>query len=374
MKTLLVGVILNHQKFSCLASLEETKSLCIAENLELGQVIIQKRSVLDARSLVGLGKLKEIAEIVQREKYELVVFDQPLKPAQWKTVTSMIPVKVLDKYMLILDIFARRAQTAEGKLKVELAQLEYNLPRLTELDSGLSRLVGGIGGRGPGETKLEMSRRRSRERIKLLQTRLAEIEKRRELATKLHKKNRIPLVSLVGYTNVGKSALFNALTAKEDAFVQDKLFATLDPLRRRLNLSDGSSGRLDVVLADTVGFISDLPKQLYDAFKATIKEVAESQLILLVVDASDNRSLEKYHSVLRILSEIGANPNKFLVILNKIDIANEKVVHQFINIPHLEVSALKKINIKLLKREIFQRLIQFRAIETHTSVTVDKGF
>ncbi len=355
MKTLIVGIIDPKHKKRDLEILEETKSLCLAEGLNPEKIIVQTRAKMDPKSVVGKGKLDQIAQICEREGFELVVFDHPLKPGQWKEITSRIPVKVIDKYMLILDIFARRAQSAEGKLKVELAQLEYNLPKLTELDSGLSRLVGGIGGRGPGETKLEISRRRSRERIKILTDKLRLLEKRRSLLGK-PPKGFYPIVTLVGYTNVGKSSLFNAILGRKDAEVKNKLFATLDPKRRLVSGSLDGKNYHSFMLVDTVGFIRDLPPQLYETFKSTIMEIAESDLVLVVVDASDTSARDKFEKVLNILKDIGVSEDKILVVINKIDIGIPEVYESFSDFPNICVSALKRRHIFELKKMILSSL------------------
>lgn len=352
MRTLVVGLI---QKPADLDTLHETVSLCKTEGLDVVKVITQRRDSPDSKTLVGKGKLYEILKAVQDLGIELVVFDKLLKPSQWKEITKVIDVKVIDRAMLILDIFARRAQSAEGKLKVELAQLEYNLPRLTEMDSGLSRLVGGIGGRGPGETKLEISRRRTRDRIKALRERLLSLEKHRDRTMRLQRKSKIPLVSIVGYTNAGKSSLFNAIVSRQDSVVKDQLFATLDPLRRRVELFENGQ-RLPIILADTVGFIHDLPAQIADAFKATIGEVAASDLLLIVVDASDPQAVRKFKNVMSILRELGADTDEAIVVLNKIDVKIPDVVEEFSEFNPVHCSALKGINIQELKRRIFENL------------------
>lgn len=355
------------EKPSDVETLQETVSLCKTEGLNVVGVITQKRETPDSKTLVGKGKLIEIAQFVKDKDIELVVFDDLLKPGQWKEITKLIDAKVIDRAMLILDIFARRAQSAEGKLKVELAQLEYNLPRLTEMDSGLSRLVGGIGGRGPGETKLEISRRRTRDRIKSLREKLALAERHRERTMKLQKKSEIPLVSIVGYTNAGKSSLFNALISREDSLVKDQLFATLDPLRRRLDLSENGK-RLPIILADTVGFIHDLPPQISDAFKATIGEVAASDLLIIVVDASDSQAMRKFKNVISILTELGADMENAIIVLNKIDSKLPGIVEEFSEFDPVCVSALNGINIHELKRRIFENLANRRgAIQAYQS-------
>ena len=318
-KALIVGAYPRTNRFYQKA-LEELKLLCESAGIEVVGEVKQIRDKIDSLTVIGSGKLEEVKRLADEKKCSMVIFDNPLKPAQWKKITSVLPLKTLDRCMLILDIFAQRAKSSEGKIKVELAQLEYNLPRLTELDSGLSRLVGGIGGRGPGETKLEVSRRRTRERIKLLQEKLRKIEAHRNKLSTRAKKRGVFQVSILGYTNAGKSSLFNALLKKAEAFVENKVFATLDPLKRKVVRWIENSA-VEFVLVDTVGFIRDLPKQLEEAFKATVKEALDANLLLLVVDISDEDAFLKFNAVKKILLNLGARWEDVKVVLNKIDVA-----------------------------------------------------
>jgi GTP-binding protein HflX len=245
---------------------------------------------------------------------EVVIFDPDLTPGQARAISDFTELKVIDRTMLILDIFAQRAQSRDGKLQVELAQLRYTLPRLVEKNTMMSRLTGGIGGRGPGETKLEISRRRARERIQHLEEQIEKLADRRRLRREQRTRKDVPIVSIVGYTNAGKSTLLNALTQSE-VLVEDKLFATLDPTSRRLRFPK----EREVVLTDTVGFIRDLPKDLARAFRATLEELEESDLLLHVVDASDEAREQQIESVERILGELGLAEKARVLVFNKID-------------------------------------------------------
>jgi GTPase len=262
-----------------------------------------------------------------------VVFDRDLSPSQARHVSELTALKILDRTQLILDIFARRAQSADGKLQVELAQLKYLLPRLVGRDDSLSRLAGGIGGRGPGETKLETDRRRVRDRIAHLEQRIANLSADRQTRRRQRARQGVPVVSIVGYTNAGKSTLLNALT-DSTVLAEDKLFATLDPTSRRLELprSDGGPSADgdatwarpgEVVLTDTVGFIRDLPKDLVNAFRATLEELEEADLLLHVVDASDPRHGQQAQSVERILGTLDLEGTPRLLVFNKADRAPE---------------------------------------------------
>ncbi len=265
-------------------------------------------------TFLGRGKVEEIAEVVRETCASVVLIDGSLSPAQQRNLTTRLDVKVLDRSQLILDIFAARARTLEGKLQVELAQLDYLLPRLTRAWTHLSRLGGGVGTRGPGETQLEVDRRSVRERIQRLRGRLADVERTRGL----HRQERAAVpyatVALVGYTNAGKSTLMNALT-DAGVLVEDKLFATLDSTVRRLDLPGGER----VMLADTVGFIHGLPHQLVEAFKSTLEEVRRADLLVQVVDASHPEVEEQTRIVKGVLEEIGAGETPMLLVWNKID-------------------------------------------------------
>ncbi|MDW7674043.1 MAG: GTPase HflX [Bacillota bacterium] len=287
-----------------------------------GQVVAttwQRRAKPDIALLVGKGKAEEIAQLVDAHEASLVIFNKQLSPAQLRNLEEIIPAQILDRNQLILDIFAQRAASNEGKLQVELAQLQYTLPRLTGRGVEMSRLGGGIGTRGPGETKLETDRRRIRQRIDQLRYDLREVEQRREHQRKNRQKQGLPLVSLVGYTNAGKTSLLSTLTQTSQEG-EDKLFATLDTTIRQLELPSGQKA----LLSDTVGFIQQLPPQLINAFKATLEEIRESDLVLHVVDCSHPQMEEQVETVNSILKEIEADKVSQIMVLNKIDLLEGK--------------------------------------------------
>src|SRR6185369_5816687 len=263
--------------------------------------VVQKRDRPDPATFIGKGKVEELREQVLIEGVDVVIFDDELSPSQAKNLAEALETKVVDRTGIILDIFARRARTKEGKLQVELAQLEYRLTRLAGYREYLSRLGGGIGTRGPGETKLEMDRRQIRHRISALKRDIEQMRKHRQLHRERRRRDQLPLVSLVGYTNAGKSTLFRALS-KEDTTVSSRLFSTLDTLIRRIQLGKN----FPILISDTVGFIRKLPHQLVSAFRATLEEVVEADLILHVIDISDPDWEEKRQVVLDVLEEIGA--------------------------------------------------------------------
>src|SRR5690242_1182016 len=299
-------------------SLDEMRELAASAGARIIDEVIQRRDRPDPATYIGKGKVEELREQVLIEGVDVVIFDQELSPSQAKNLEEALETKVVDRTGLILDIFARRARTREGKLQVELAQLEYRLTRLAGYREYLSRLGGGIGTRGPGETKLEMDRRQIRHRIGTLKKEIEQIRKHRQLHRERRRRDRLPLVSLVGYTNAGKSTLFRALS-KEDTLVSSRLFSTLDTLIRRIQL-----GRhFPVLVSDTVGFIKKLPHQLVSAFRATLEEVVESDLILHVIDVSDPEREAKRQVVLDVLKEIGANGHAMITVYNKADLASE---------------------------------------------------
>jgi GTP-binding protein HflX len=278
-------------------------------------VIVGSRQNPSAKTFIGKGKLEEIAGQVEAQNIEVVLFNHALSPSQERNLEAHLQCRVLDRTGLILDIFAQRAQSFEGKLQVELAQLKHLSTRLVRGWTHLERQKGGIGLRGPGETQLETDRRLLNKRIKYLNSRLDKVARQREQSRQARKKADIPTVSLVGYTNAGKSTLFNCLT-ESNAFAADKLFATLDPTLRKLDLDDQSS----VILADTVGFIRHLPHDLVAAFRATLIETREADLILHVVDCADDDRQEKMFAVNQVLEEINASETPQLVVYNKIDL------------------------------------------------------
>jgi GTP-binding protein HflX len=299
-------------------SLDEMRELATSAGARIIDEVIQRRNRPDPATFIGKGKVEELREQVVLEGVDVVIFDDELSPSQAKNLEEALDIKVVDRTGLILDIFGRRARTKEGKLQVELAQLEYRLTRLAGYREYLSRLGGGIGTRGPGETKLEMDRRQIRHRIGTLKRDIEQIRKHRQLHRARRRRDGLPLVSLVGYTNAGKSTLFRALS-KEDTLVSRRLFSTLDTLIRRIQLGHN----LPILISDTVGFIRKLPHQLVSAFRATLEEVVESDLILHVIDVSDPEFEEKREVVLKVLEEIGAGDHPMLTVYNKIDLVPE---------------------------------------------------
>ncbi|MBX7099706.1 MAG: GTPase HflX [Myxococcaceae bacterium] len=296
------------------ASLAELRELARTAGVEVVDTALQLRRESDPRFLIGQGKLKDLNLTAMQKAAEVLVFDQELTPAQARGVAQETSLKVLDRTQLILDIFAQRAQSADGKLQVELAQLKYRLPRLVQADDSLSRLAGGIGGRGPGETKLEIDRRRVRERIAHLERRIDALSADRAVRRRARTRKDLPVISIVGYTNAGKSTLLNTLTQSE-VLAEDKLFATLDPTSRRLRFPREH----EVIITDTVGFIRDLPKDLVNAFRATLEELADASLLLHVVDASDVAQGAQRTAVERILESLDLGSTPRLLVWNKAD-------------------------------------------------------
>ena len=297
------------------SALDELRELAVSAGARVLEEVIQHRRRPDPATYIGQGKVAELRELVLTEGADVVIFDDELSPSQARNLEEALETKVVDRTGLILDIFARRARTKEGQLQVELAQLNYRLTRLTGYSDYLSRLGGGIGTRGPGETKLEMDRRKIRHRIATLRREIEGIRKHRQLHRERRRRDRLPMVSLVGYTNAGKSTLFRALS-REETLVSSRLFSTLDTLIRRIKLG----GQRSVLISDTVGFIRKLPHQLVSAFRATLEEVVEADLILHVVDVSDPERHEKQSVVLEVLEEIGAGDHQRFTVYNKLDL------------------------------------------------------
>ena len=295
-------------------SLEELAGLAAAAGGTVVLRMLQERDAPAPATFLGRGKIETLATACEAVSAELVIFDNELTPAQLRTIEEKVERKVVDRTQLILDIFARRARTREGKWQVELAQLEYLLPRLVGAGAALSRLGGGIGTRGPGETKLETDRRRVRQRIHSLRHEIDHVRQRRRSLRVRRQKAAVPTVALVGYTNAGKTTLFNQLT-REHAEASDALFVTLDPLVRQARLPD----RRELLVSDTVGFIERLPHTLVAAFRATLEEVAEADLILHVIDAADPEQERHVDAVRRILDDVGASDVPMLDVFNKCD-------------------------------------------------------
>ncbi|HET8542748.1 MAG TPA: GTPase HflX [Anaeromyxobacter sp.] len=296
------------------ASLHELRELARTAGVEVLEATLQLRRDPDPRYLIGKGKLEDIVLRSMQRMATLIVFDAELSPSQARHIAEATSLKILDRTQLILDIFAQRAQSADGKLQVELAQLRYLYPRLVGRDESLSRLAGGIGGRGPGETKLEIDRRRVRDRITALERRIDALGADRHLRRKQRSARGLPVLSIVGYTNAGKSTLLNALTDSR-VLAEDKLFATLDPTSRRLRFPRDR----EVIVTDTVGFIRDLPPDLVTAFRATLEELGDADLLLHVVDASDPRHEEQIEAVEAILRELGLAGKPRVLVMNKVD-------------------------------------------------------
>lgn len=297
-----------------LEDLSEFQQLAESAKVEISQLITTTRSVPQAKYFVGEGKAQEIAQAVEIHNANVVLVNHSLTPAQTRNLESICQCRVVDRTGLILDIFAQRARSHEGKLQVELAQLKHLATRLVRRKTGLDQQKGAVGLRGPGETQLETDRRLIKVRISQLQNRLEKVEKQRNQNRQTRKKADIPTISLVGYTNAGKSTLFNQLT-QANVYSADQLFATLDPTLRRLSIQDVGT----TILADTVGFIRDLPHDLVSAFKSTLQETTEASLLLHVIDCADPRKLENIAEVNDVLTEIKANEVPLLLIYNKID-------------------------------------------------------
>ena len=294
--------------------LDEFKELVTSAGAEIIDVVTTRRNKPEVKYFVGSGKAREIAELVKQHEAEIVLFNHSLTPSQERNLEKILACRVLDRTGLILDIFAQRARSFEGKLQVELAQLKHMMTRLIRGWTHLERQKGGIGLRGPGETQLETDRRLLGQRVKQINKRLEKVRKQREQGRQSRRKAEIPTVSLVGYTNAGKSTLFNRL-ADDNVYVQDQLFATLDPTLRRVDFS----GDVSVILADTVGFIRHLPHDLVEAFRSTLQETTEAQLLLHVIDSADENRDGNIHEVESVLSQIGADNVYLIQVMNKID-------------------------------------------------------
>jgi len=331
-------------------ALDELRELAASAGARIIDEVIQRRDRPDPKTFIGKGKVEELREEVLLERADVVIFDDDLSPSQAKNLQEALETKVIDRTGLILDIFARRARTKEGKLQVELAQLEYRLTRLAGYREYLSRLGGGIGTRGPGETKLEMDRRQIRHRITTLKRDIEQMRKHRQLHRERRRREQLPLVSLVGYTNAGKSTLFRALS-KEETLVSSRLFSTLDTLVRRIQLGRN----FPVLISDTVGFIRKLPHQLVSAFRATLEEVVEADLILLVLDVSDPDREQKQEVVLDVLKEIGAGDHPILTVYNKADLLDAGAAKQLTG-DGLLVSAATGEGLERLVADIVQHV------------------
>jgi len=350
-RAIVVGVTPDEGRF------REVIELAQSAGVEVADSIRQKRFQVHPKTVVGRGKLLELVLTAMRVRATVAIFDIDLKPAQARAFEDATGLKAIDRTQLILDIFAQRARSGDGKLQVELAQLKYSLPRLTEKDEGLSRLTGGIGGRGPGETVMEIGRRRIRDRIRALELRIEKLASQRNVRRRRRREEGVPVLSIVGYTNAGKSTLLNALTESRIA-VADQLFVTLDPTSRRLRFPREG----DVVITDTVGFISDLPHDLVTAFRATLEELRDADLLLHVLDAADERIDVQKGAVEQLLHELRIDAIPRCLVLNKTDLLEAP-----------EVEALERryggVAVSAIRRLGLDRLVRVaeEAIEAHRS-------
>jgi GTP-binding protein HflX len=333
-------------------SLSELANLATTAGADVVGAEWQNRRHVDPNWYVGKGKAEELVAAKRETGFDLLVADDELSPAQQRALEELVKVKVIDRSRLILDIFALHAQTHEGRLQVELAQLEYQLPRLTKLWTHLSRTQGGIGSRGPGESQLETDRRIIRTRIAKMKDRVEQVRQQRATAARGRDRRLWPTVGIVGYTNAGKSTLLNALVGSEVALAEDKLFATLDPTSRQVKLGDGQTA----IITDTVGFIHKLPHQLVDAFRATLEEVNRADVLIEVVDAADAHLDEHRATVQTVLDELGAGDKPRLVAYNKADLLDRSARDGGVPAPAIGgsvfVSALTGYGIDTLRAEI----------------------
>ncbi len=338
-------------------SLAELRELARTANVEIVETLVQRRRKLDNRFAIGRGKLEELVLASMQRGADLIIFDRDLTPAQARSIADATEAKVIDRTQLILDIFAQRATTRGGKLQVELAQLKYTLPRLAGKNTAMSRLAGGIGGRGPGETKLEVDRRRAKARVSALQTAIGRISRERARRRRRRARSDVPTAAIVGYTNAGKSTLLNALTGS-DVLSEDKLFATLDPTTRRLRFPDEQ----ELVLTDTVGFIRDLPEDLVAAFKATLEELTEADLLVHVVDVSAAQWEERKDAVERILADLGVIDRATVVVFNKVDLVDDEtdVAALCRRFDAVAISALDRPSLRPLSERLLTEMQRFR--------------
>lgn len=323
-RVVLLGVATRERK-NADDSMAELKRLADTAGLQVIETIVQHRAELDPRTIIGKGKLDDVVIRAMQLGADVLVFDHDLKPSQLRTISDKTDLKVLDRTQLILDIFAQHAESRAGKLQVEVAQLRYIMPRLALMNTAMSRLTGGIGGRGPGETKLEINKRRANERLTRLERELKHLSREREERRKSRRRAELPTVSLVGYTNAGKSTLLNALT-QSAVRAEDRLFATLDPVSRRMRFPEDR----EIILTDTVGFIKDLPHDLFEAFKATLEEVEQSDLLVHVIDASEPEPEPHLAAVEQVLNALDAREIPRLLVWNKIDAVEPARVQQLL--------------------------------------------
>lgn len=367
-RVILVAVATQNQEEETLLSVQELEELANTAGAITVGTIIQNREKIHSATYIGKGKIEEIKQEIDNKDATGIICDDELSPAQLTNLGRELDVKIIDRTILILDIFAKRAHTKEGKLQVELAQLKYNLSRLTGLGISLSRLAGGIGTRGPGESKLEMDRRHINNRLVILNEELNEMKRHRDMLRVNRKKLGKPLIAIVGYTNAGKSTLLNKLT-NSNVFQEDKLFATLDPTTRSLRLPEGK----DVLLTDTVGFIRKLPHHLIQAFKSTLEEASFADLLIHVVDSSSSQAKQQIDVVYKTLKELGADTKPVLTIFNKTDIeGSDKSLIDAKAFKTLNMSILNDIGIGEMLKALEEKL-QEDKILIKTIIPYDQG-
>jgi GTPase len=353
----LLVVVGTHGRDEAQRSLHELHELCRTAGVEVADEVVQLRPHVDPRYVLGRGKLQEVVLRSMQQLADLLVFNRDLTPAQARALADETELKIIDRTQLILDIFAQRATSRDGRLQVELAQLRYRLPRLMGKGDSLSRLAGGIGGRGPGETKLEIDRRRVRDRIVRLEREIDGLSRVREVRRQRRTRRGLPTVALVGYTNAGKSTLLNALTFG-DTFVEDKLFATLDPKSRRLRFPE-VAGPGEVIVTDTVGFLRDLPRDLVAAFRATLEELHDADLLLLVLDVADPEHEAKLAAVADLLGGLGLGETPRVLCLNKSDLLSDiEVERSALRLGGIPVSASRGIGLEALLTRVQAELFQ----------------
>jgi GTP-binding protein HflX len=352
-RCVLISIASPRRQMDSEAHIAELKDLCYSAGITVADTIIQRPKEIHPKFLIGKGKLEEVIIRCQQLGVDLLVFDDELSPGQIKNIASLTELRVIDRNQLILDIFAHKANTKEAKIQVELAQLRYILPRLAEADTAFSRLTGGIGARGPGETKLEVDKRRIRDKIALLEKRLREVQKVREKKREKRMSSGIPIVSIIGYTNSGKSTLLNLLT-KSKVEVEDKPFSTLNPTTRLVKYPE----RRNIIVTDTVGFIRDLPQVLLRAFIATLEELNDAHLLLHLVDISSPDFEDKIQTVEEILSTLNLKEKKRLIVFNKMD----RIDPTFLR--NIE-DRYKAVSISSLRKEGIDRLLT--AVEAELS-------
>jgi GTPase len=372
LKTIIIKAKLKNKESN---SISESEIYGLARTLGLKVTLSVKQEIneINNATFIGTGKLNEIKELIAKEKINLALFDFDLTPAQQNNIEEVLNIKILDRTAVILEIFATRAKTKEAKMEVELAQLNYLLPRLKGKGVTLSRLAGGIGTRGPGETKLETDRRKIKDRIKVITKKLVDVETNRNLHRVLRNKQNIPQISILGYTNAGKSTLINALT-NASSFVENKLFATLETKTKKLKLAS----KKHAIITDTVGFIDKLPHHLVKSFKSTFEEIKESDLIIHVIDISDENFHKKTLAVKEVLESISITNIPSIYVYNKIDakkISKETFLKYPKQIPFVMMSAIKKQGIEDLIKKIneilsnFWQIIKIEINDKNSSVT-----